>query len=216
MNTRLGTKSGRFSYSMGQHTDGFVVGKNQRLDLAVESSVLINAPQYDRQRRMHHSLPSPLRVRITVDDKKSKSSQIVIEHINEPLEIMTKEKRESSDQLKRDFWLHADDTEAEERVWCELVYVQNEKRLQISSKPADKQKWMYQSDLNYYIYLAKKDGKQEFEIEELTTKDEARGYSQRVVALVDVEQSWAYALRFELRTNTSSAVGHYLLPDLDH
>jgi len=35
---------------MGQHTDGFVVGKNQRLDLAVESSVLINAPQYDRQR----------------------------------------------------------------------------------------------------------------------------------------------------------------------
>jgi len=52
----------------------------------------------------------------------------------------------------------------------QLVYVQNEKRLQISSKPADKQKWMYQSDLNYYIYLAKKDGKQEFEIEELTTK----------------------------------------------
>jgi hypothetical protein len=45
-------------------------------------------------------------------------------------------------------------------------------------------------------------------------QDEGKGYSQKTTALVDLENNWVYALRFEIKTNTSSAVGHYLLPDL--
>jgi hypothetical protein len=34
------------------------------------------------------------------------------------------------------------------------------------------------------------------------------------VALVDLENNWVYALRFEIQTNTTKVVDHYLLPDL--
>lgn len=48
----------------------------------------------------------------------------------------------------------------------------------------------------------------------MTSQDEGRGYSQKATALVDLENNWVYAFRFEIKTNTSTTVGHYLLPDL--
>jgi hypothetical protein len=45
-------------------------------------------------------------------------------------------------------------------------------------------------------------------------QDEAIGYWQKAVALVDLENSWVYALRFEIQTNTTKVVDHYLLSDL--
>ncbi len=38
--------------------------------------------------------------------------------------------------------------------------------------------------------------------------------AHKATALVDLENNWVYAFRFEIKTNTSTTVGHYLLPDL--
>lgn len=94
------------------------------------------------------------------------------------------------------------------------MHAADEKRVQITSKPLDKNLWAYKSQLDYYLFQAKKEGKSEFVIADLSASDEAKGVSQSVTALVDLENNWVYGLRFELKSNTSSAVGHYLLPDL--
>lgn len=214
MKTSLGSKSSYYRYSMGYHDDGFVLEPNQRLNLAIESAVEVKAAQYDRERRAHHSLPSPFRIRITIVDKEGKSSQLVIEHSNQPLVLPTKESRDKSEDRVCDFWISADDIDGEARVWIEAYHVPEEHRVQFASKPSDKSKYCYKDDLDYLFYLAKKDNKTEIEVEELTTQDEGRGYSQKATALVDLENNWVYAFRFEIKTNTSTTVGHYLLPDL--
>lgn len=63
---------------------------NESLALAIESGVKVAAHQWNRERRAHSSLPSPLRLRITIVDKEGKSAQLEIEHKNEPLVLTTK------------------------------------------------------------------------------------------------------------------------------
>jgi hypothetical protein len=86
----LGVKQGYYNYSWGSRHEGFALGPNDRFNLAVNSSVKVNAKQFDRERRAHNSLPSPLRIRISFEDKEGKKSHIIIEHKNQPLYLSTK------------------------------------------------------------------------------------------------------------------------------
>jgi len=117
---RLGYKQGYYNYQFGARHDGFALGPNDRLNLAINSAVKVNARQFDRERRAHGSLPSPLRIRISFEDKEGKKAEIVIEHRNQPLYLSTKESRAA--QLKQPvaFFVSADDTDAEGNVWTQV------------------------------------------------------------------------------------------------
>jgi hypothetical protein len=116
----LGYKQGYYNYQWGSSHEGFALGPNDRFNLAINSAVKVNARQYDRERRAHASLPSPLRIRISLEDKEGKKAQIIIEHKNDPLYLSTKESREAMTKKKIAFFVAADDVDAESRAWTSV------------------------------------------------------------------------------------------------
>jgi hypothetical protein len=48
----------------------------------------------------------------------------------------------------------------------------------------------------------------------LSSVSKEHGTSIEATALIDLENQWVYAIRFEVKTNTSRAVDHYVLPDI--
>jgi hypothetical protein len=81
-------------------------------------------------------------------DKEGKSAQLVIEHVNQPLVLTTKESRDT-----------ADDTAGEARVWIEVLHVPESHRLQFAGKPAERTPYLYKNNIDNLLFLAKKDAK---------------------------------------------------------
>ncbi|KAL6050730.1 hypothetical protein QOT17_019615 [Balamuthia mandrillaris] len=212
--TRLGQKSGYFSYSMGGYdTAGFNVAPNERLNLVVRTELEVHAPQFDRERRVHHSLPQPLHTRITFEDKDGNKKVIEMEQQNPPLVLQSKEAKLSSLSDRQTFqaWIEADDLEAEGRVWA-LVATEETYGTCVQVSGYDNfGKYLYKSDFERVLYKARKGKLTEVLLEEKVADN--KGYSIAVTALVDLEHDYVYSLRFDLSTNTSRVTHHYLLPE---
>jgi len=211
---RLGSKGGYYRYSFGSHNseEGFNVGANERLDLATESVIMVQAQQFAKERKIHKSLPSPINIRITFADKEGHASAIVISYTNSPLQLKTLESIEQKNSKKAAFWLQADDLEAETRNHI-AIFESLPERIEISG-PLDTNLWIYQNTLRHYLYSATKEKRSEYPIETFTKADTEHGIAISGKALVDLEEHYVYGLAFELKTNTSSASGCYLLPNL--
>jgi len=198
---RLGTKGGYYNYSMGRYNpdEGFNVGPDERLNLATETAIQVNAPQFDRMRRAHRSLPSPLRIRLTFVSKDGHKSELISEYHNPPIAVRTKETCQEKRQLPVYAYVSADDLETETNIWFEAFHVPERDsyggpRLELATPSGNR--YIYRNTLRHYLYQAKTTQKSEILIEELSPDQMAsKGYKTQVYALVDLDAQYVYAFR---------------------
>jgi hypothetical protein len=66
--TVIGYKAGFYDYRWNWNVTNFSVEKHSVEKVAILCSIPIKAPQVDRLRRAHKSLPFPLKIRTTFED----------------------------------------------------------------------------------------------------------------------------------------------------
>jgi len=210
--THCGTKSGYYNFYMrGPDPDeGFNLESNERINMAVSSTIFINAPSYNKNRRAHGSLPNPLRIKITFINKEGGKSEIITEYKNRPLYLDDRESEDAKKKAKALFWAQADDLPAEDRLWCSIYQVED--RFEVNTSNSNKNAWLRMDDLHQYVYKATKAGASELPLDNCCHADNKVGHSIDVQLLVDVENQWVYGLKLSLKTNSSQSTDYFLLP----
>jgi len=214
--TILGYRQGYYNYNWNSD-ETFTMGEMDQFDMAIRSSIEITDHQIDRLRRAHKSLPQPLEIKIIFDDSKGKKSTIITTFVNDPLELVTKESRRersvsSVPGKAHDCWVQCDDINFETRLYSETFWNKENARLEICSNDTNKNKYLYLDDLKKIAYGAVQQKQSEVEITDLCWEREEIGLSIRVFVLVDLEKQRSYALKYVLKTTTSSCIDYYLIP----
>ena len=156
--------------------------------------------------RAHRSLPQPLKLKILVTDNQSKTCSLVVEQINEPLKLITKESwlKNNEDKLNQLIaFVYADDCEYDERIYI-TVYIDKEHCLVIGVD--GRYVIMNTAQIRTMQFNAKKSKKTE-ELIDFVSDSEIKATS-----LFDPETFLFYAIRIELTTTTSKTVETVLLP----
>jgi hypothetical protein len=101
----------------------------------------------------------------------------------------------------------------------QVVEVAGEKRAEVSSKGSSSTIYITKTLLDKLLFEGKKqaaNGQKQCELPmaNLSSVSKEHGTSIEATALIDLENQWVYAIRFEVKTNTSRAVDHYVLPDI--
>jgi hypothetical protein len=157
--------------------------------------------------RAHRSLPQPLKLKIIFTDNQSKTCSLIVEQINGPLEIMTKEtflKNQEDDVNELIAFVYADDCEYDERIYTAVSIDKDHNRLVVGDR--ERYAYMDKAQIRTAQFNAKKQGKTEEPIEFITTSE------KKATSLFDPETFLLYAIRIELTTTTSKTVETVLLP----
>ncbi|XP_065919557.1 uncharacterized protein [Dysidea avara] len=164
-------------------------------------------------RRAHKSLPQPLHLKAVFTDQKDRKASIRFEFGNSPLDISTREMRESS-WAKGGLYSYcfADNVENSQRSDAAIYFQSNDGIL--CYRPAiegvGSNIYYIGSKMGEFAYQAKQAGKEEFEIEDFAKTKE--GTELRAYALVDLENEIAYGFKMMIKTPTSLTSTHCLLP----
>lgn len=152
--------------------------------------------------RAHKTLPQPLRLKLIITDNFNKQCSLIIEYINPPLELLTREtffRSFQSSTLEMLAFLFADDCETDERV-CMGMYINQEHRLVI--KTYDRSFISYdRKALNLLEYNAKQNKSKELPLTQVNYQRYTQ--SNKAVALFDIQTNMLYAIRLEVSTKTS-------------
>jgi hypothetical protein len=161
--------------------------------------------------RIHKSLPQPFKLKIVVTDNYSKQSSLVIEYLNQPLELITREsflRNNQSSILDLLAFVYADDCENDERV-CMAMYIDTQNRLYI--KKYDTFWATYnRKALRILEYNAKQNKTTEILLEQAGYQQYTR--ENKAIALFDPETYLIYAVRLEVSTRTSKAEETVMIP----
>ncbi|CAF4770507.1 unnamed protein product [Rotaria sp. Silwood1] len=156
--------------------------------------------------RAHRSLPQPLKLKIIFTDNLSKTCSLIVEQMNRPLQIITKEsflKSKENDVNKLIAFIYVDDCEYDERSYI-AVYIDKEHHVVIGDEGS--YTFMNKAQMRTRQFNAKKSGKTEELIEFISRSD------RMVTSLFDPETFLLYAIRIELTSTTSKTVETVLLP----
>jgi len=210
----LGHRQRPWYYNWGQiDPKGFNVGENITTDMAVRAGIKVKALNFDKLRRIHHSLPDPISIKIWLEDGSGGKTSIVVEYKSGPLELID-EKSKRKDTGKEDLqFLYCDDVDAEARIWAAIVKEEDSRWgtiVQYSNWQGNGGKYFYASDFKKILYKATKENKSEFEVEECKIDDKKLHCGITVTALVDLKEHYVYGLKFDLFTSSSSTTEYYL------
>ncbi|XP_065920812.1 uncharacterized protein [Dysidea avara] len=162
--------------------------------------------------RAHKSLPQPLHLKAVFTDQKDRKASIRFEFGNPPIDVSTREKRESS-WAKGGLYSYcfADNVENFQRSDA-AIFFQSDGILcyQPAIEGVGVSTHYIGSKMGEFVYRAKKAGKAEVEIENYAKMKE--GTELRAYALVDLENEIAYGFKMTIKTPTSFASTHCLLP----
>jgi len=216
--TRHGSRSGLWYYNWSRDPV-LKIPADSSLELAICTVIKIQANQYEKARRAHHSLPQPLKIRVIMEGKDNKKSSIIVVQQNTPIELETansfavNKKRAEGSHLH---FTHCDDVDGEERLTAAIFHPENEddKFKFISIYCQNNSHYLNRSNLGQLAYKAHKEGKKEILIDSLTQKFEKNGSIIEAYGLVDLEAKYTYGIRFHLQTTSSSAVSYYAIPQL--
>jgi len=210
--TRIGYKRGYYDYSWkDEKTTNFNLKTLQQSELAVYTPIKFEkTPVYDRVRRAHKSLPSPLKIRITFIDVNNVKTEIMVDFVNIPPVLVTKEEREKKENAKTAFYVQCDDADQEFRIMCDVFNNEPEGRVEAHMMKYNYSKYLYPSSFRECAFKAKKENKDEVLLEEKTEKM----MSAKMFGVVDRKNMRTYALKFELTTGTSSSIEYFLLPKI--
>lgn len=178
------------------------------VSISVHAAIPIKGnPNRDRytRARAHKSLPQPLKLKIICTDNQSKTCSLMVEQINEPLELMTKEAFVNTGKEKELIgFVYADDCEYEERIYTVIYMDKQQNRLVIGD--SGYRAFMGKEQIRTAQFNAKKLGKTEEPIEFIDTSE------KKAILLFDPKTFLLYAIRIELTTTTSKTVETIPLP----
>jgi len=126
--TLIGSKNGFYSYSFQAAPYNIPIpSKNSKIICLRAEIAISNFPQIDQRRRVHQSLQYPLPLVFTLTDNQNKTTKLtVLCYDNDPIEVMTQQKKETEEKKPFDWWLQCDDTSCLNRKWLG-IRIQDEK-----------------------------------------------------------------------------------------
>jgi len=209
--TRHGSRSGLWYYNW-RNDPGLKIPANNNFEFAVCTTISVKAPQYDKNRRAHHTLPQPLKIRITLEGKGVQSSIIVYQQ-NEALEPKTPETLATAKSIKEKnlFFSYADDVQGEERLFV-AIYDHDKRDDYVSIYTNNNNHYIYKHQIEKIAYKAQKEKKNEYPVDSVNCKFDKTNATIETYLLVDLENRRGYALRFTITTGDASSTSYYLLP----
>jgi len=199
--------------TVGDKGDDFAVDGIQTTEINVIARIKITAPQVDRYRRAHMSLPDPLNIKLKFEDANGGKSEMDVQYNNPPLDLQNREYRQKNNSDKEMlFWAQCDDVTLEQRIFSDVFLSEDRKNLIIATKSNSSTYWTG-STIRRKANSAASENNAEVLVEDLCWKDDF-GSSVRVSLLVDVEKRQGYALKFELKTNSSENTSYCPIPVL--
>jgi hypothetical protein len=161
--------------------------------------------------RLHKSLPQPLKLKIVIQDNFDKQSSLIVEQLNKPIELITrelflKENQSSINELLA--FIYADDCEVDERIFM-TVYLDKENLLVI--KNSGSYSMMFErKQLRTMEFNAKQNKITEANLDRLHYESHAQ--ECKAAVLFDPETYMLYAIRLELSTKTSKTEETLFVP----
>ena len=161
--------------------------------------------------RVHKSLPQPLKLKIVVTDSFNRQCSLIVEQLNKPLELITREsylRSHRSDINELVGFVYVDDCENDERIHM-AIYLDNSNNLVIKT-PGSFSGLYGRAALRTMEYNAKQNKSTEVSIEQLSYQYYSN--EAKAIALHDPETFLLYAIRIELTTKTSKSEETFALP----
>lgn len=208
--TAIGHKAGFYNYRWNWNTTNFSVDAHQVEQVAVLCGINIKAPQVDRLRRAHYSLPSPLKIRVTFEDDQGSSSALEVDYYNPPHELPTKESVEKYNSKKYDFFVTLDDREAESRNYIAIGKIEenaDKEYLEVKISGSGSTYYYYQTEFRKLAFDGVTKGTDTVEMDNL--KMEKNGVEVRAYALVDLAKRKVWALKFVMKANGGAYLEEY-------
>ena len=152
--------------------------------------------------RVHKSFPQPLKLKIVVTDNFNRQCSLIVEQLNKPLELITREaflknNRSSINELLA--FVYADDCENDGRIYS-AMYLDKSQNLVIKI-PGSVSGIYGRTALRTMEYNARQNKSSEVPLDHLQYNcDDDQG---KTIALYDPETFILYAVRLELATKTS-------------
>ncbi|UJR08483.1 hypothetical protein I4U23_012750 [Adineta vaga] len=161
--------------------------------------------------RLPKSLPQPFKLKIVVTDSTEKQSSLVVEKVDPPLILTTRESfmQEYQSEIKELIcFIYADDCEYDERIFL-AIYISQKNELMIKGDGIYKSIFDRQG-LRALQFHAKQNKITEYEFPEIQCR--YNDNITKVTGLFDSETFLFYAIRVELSTLTSKAEETVFIP----
>lgn len=163
----------------------------------------------ERRRRAHQSLPQPFKIRLSLQDTEGKTTSLMVEQVNDPLDLPTKEKvKEKFDFEDLIAFVYADDCDQQERYWV-AVYYEDKSKLRVSfgdSLHGCETRYVDTWLIKKFCNEAKKSASSEIVLTEWNHT------WRKMTALFDRKTFVLLGIRIELKTETSKTIETILLP----
>jgi len=208
----IGHKHGFYHYAWDWNNTYVGIAPHHPERLAVLVGITVKAPQCNRNRKAHYSLPDPLVIRITFEDDQGNSETITVQYLNQPQDLPTFEKKKDDDKLI--YFLPVDDVETETRHYFSIDKVTEDEdtRLELKSTCNSTSHYLYKWGFQRIAFKAINEGKSEVPLDDV--KFDSNGLLLNVYALVDLARRVVYALKIDFKTNTGSVEGYFPIPAL--
>jgi len=203
----IGEKYSFYNYSFHREPYNIPVKTKDSIILCFKAEIpIIDFPQNDKLRRVHHSLPYPLPLVFTLTDNHNKTSKLtVLCYHHDPIRVMTQQKKETDDNIKFDWWFQCDDTVCLNRQWLGVSIKDSQLNLVTQGQSLT----LEGDELYRHAWSAAKDNLTEISLNWPGTKTEEGQYT--TIDLL-VEDKKPYALHFTLHTSTSHFEEWKVLP----
>jgi hypothetical protein len=163
------------------------------------------------RKRVHKSLPQPFKLKIIVTDNFGKQSSLIVEQLNKPLELPSRELFMKTNQSYINellAFVYADDCESDERLYM-VMYLNKENALVI--KNTSTYSIIFErKDIRTMEFNAKQNKTTEVNLDQIYYQNDA--HEAKATALFDPETYILYAVRLEVITKTSKAEETILVP----
>jgi phage anti-repressor protein len=184
------------------------------ISFIIKGSILTKGePGLDHQarNRIHKSLPQPLKLKIVVTDNFDRQSSLIVEQLNKPLELTTRESFLKTNQSSINELLalvYVDDFESDGRIYM-AIYLNKDNALVIKN-PGSYSVTYQRTNLRKMEYNAKQNKTTEVHLKQIYYKNNAE--EAKGIALYDPESYMLYAIRFELTSKTSKTEETVAIP----
>jgi hypothetical protein len=161
--------------------------------------------------RVHKTLPQPLKLKIVITDNFDKKCSLVVEQLNEPLVLTTRESFLKSNQTSINellAFVYADDCETDERIYS-VIYLNKENGLVITN-PGLYAITYQRKILRTLEFNAKKNKTTEVDLDRMHYQHYTN--ESKAIALFDPETYMLYAIRLEMSTRTSKIEETIFIP----
>jgi hypothetical protein len=209
-NSAIGHKQGFYDYRWNWDTQCFTIPSHSVEKVAFLCSIPISAPQVDRLRRGHKSLPNPLKIRLTLEDDQGATTQLEVVHHNDPYKLPSKESVEKSQGKEFEYFVTLDDAETEIRHYISVARVQDDdtkEHIEIRSSVSSSSFYLYKTDMRRFAFSGVKNNSELVDIEAVHQNE--NGSELKAYAMVDLQKKRTYAIKFSLKTETGAFLEDY-------